>query len=193
MAIQSMPTGTGGSDASGVGPALEAARGQYRVTVLGTDAADVVRNAGGWLFDRAMAGWVVDVWLADSSDARPLHILGATAHALESRTSEPAADGTIAGLAVAGALVAADRAVGAEVAGALRTGHTEVVLWGAPWPDLLGGRSGSVRHTLSAAARTFKRQALIAAGCGDCAVGRTEAMTGGGYRPVDSDLAALGG
>jgi len=30
---------------------------RYRLDVVAADVADVVRFAGGWLFDRAMAGW----------------------------------------------------------------------------------------------------------------------------------------
>jgi hypothetical protein len=164
---------------------------QYRLDVLGVDTADVVSAAGGWLFDRAMAGWAVEVWLADIRDTRPLHILGAAVHHLAERG--PAEDGAGAGLAVSGALMTDDRAVGAEVAGVLRTGHTEVVGWGATWPQLCGGRAGAVRYHLSAAARVFKRQALIASGSADTTVGPTEALISGGHRPLQWDLAAVRG
>jgi hypothetical protein len=184
-----MPSGTGVRDVETPGAA---ARLQYRLEVLGCDSDDVVRSAGGWLFDRAMAGWAVDVWLADACDARPLLILGTRVHRLADRGSRPEEDGAVSALAVAGALVTADRAVGAEVAGALRTGHTEVVAWGANWPGLLGGSAGAVRYQLSAAARTFKRQALIASRHADVTVGDTEMMISAGFRPYDSDLAAGG-
>jgi len=38
-----------------------------------------VRSAGGWLCDRARAGWDVNVLVADGGDPQPLMILGATA------------------------------------------------------------------------------------------------------------------
>ncbi|MBV8789682.1 MAG: hypothetical protein JOZ00_23760, partial [Mycobacterium sp.] len=30
---------------------------RYRLDVVAASAADVVQSAGGWLYDRAMAGW----------------------------------------------------------------------------------------------------------------------------------------
>ncbi|MGA8547342.1 MAG: hypothetical protein WB785_19075, partial [Mycobacterium sp.] len=50
---------------------------RYRLDVVAANVADVVRFAGGWLFDRAMAGWDVTVLLVDHPDERPLQILGA--------------------------------------------------------------------------------------------------------------------
>ncbi|WP_343575423.1 hypothetical protein [Mycobacterium sp.] len=49
---------------------------RYRLDVVAADVADVVTFAGGWLFDRAMAGWDVTVLVADHVDERPLRILG---------------------------------------------------------------------------------------------------------------------
>ena len=49
-----------------------------RLTVLAPSVVEVVRSAGGWLFDRAMAGWDVTVITSDHSDSRPLRILGAS-------------------------------------------------------------------------------------------------------------------
>src|SRR3974377_1817445 len=64
------------------GPGLRAAQDgrddmKSRLPVVAPGVVDVVQFAGGWLFDRAMAGWDVTVLLADHSDCRPLHILGA--------------------------------------------------------------------------------------------------------------------
>jgi hypothetical protein len=52
-----------------------------RLTVIASSLAEVVRYAGGWLFDQAMAGWDVAVLTADHADPRPLRILGARAYA----------------------------------------------------------------------------------------------------------------
>ena len=49
---------------------------RYRLDVVAADVVDVVRFAGGWLYDRAMAGWDVTVLIADRPDDRPLQILG---------------------------------------------------------------------------------------------------------------------
>ena len=59
---------------------------RYRLDVVASSVVDVVRFAGGWLFDRAMAGWDVSVLLtdlADQPDGRPLQILGAQVVDLE--------------------------------------------------------------------------------------------------------------
>ena len=163
----------------------------YRLDVLGADAADLVRSAGGWMFDRSMAGWRVEAWLLDADDLRPLQVLGVHGHRLG---SDPARSGDDvgAGLAVSADLLSSDTDVRGEVCAALTTGRTEIVVWGGGWPDRLGGRAEPVRYRLSAAARTFKRHALIAAGCADVLVDATESLVCGGYRPVDSDLVAAG-
>ncbi|MBO0677138.1 hypothetical protein JRC04_06645 [Mycolicibacterium sp. S2-37] len=186
-----MPNRADGHAAGGVA-AAPCSRLRYRLDVLGVDAADVVQAAGGWLFDRAMAGWEVGVWLTDTDDARALAVLGARVHPLAEMTSPPAASEAGAGLAVAGALVRADRAIGGHVADALRSGYTEVVLWGAPWPQLLGGRSVPARYHMSAAALAFKRQALIVLNRSELAVRPAEALICGGYRPPGSDLVSTG-
>src|SRR5258708_23635754 len=49
---------------------------RYQLNVIAADVADVVQSIGGWLFDRSMAGWDVNVLLASHNDTRPLQILG---------------------------------------------------------------------------------------------------------------------
>ena len=56
---------------------------RYRLDVVAANAADAVRFAGGWMYDRVMAGWDVTVLLADRSDERPLQILGVATSDLE--------------------------------------------------------------------------------------------------------------
>lgn len=161
-----------------------ATRLEYRLDVVGADVTDLVRSAGGWLFDRAMAGWRVDAWLLDVDDLRPLQVLGVRGHRLESAAGR-SADERAAGLAVSAQALGV---VGDAVRDALATGDTEVVLWGGRWPAQWGGRAEAVRYRLSAAARTFKRHALAAAGGDVVEVDATESLVCGGYRPVDSDL-----
>ena len=38
---------------------------QHEMTVVASGVADVVASTGGWLYDRRMAGWKVNVLLAD--------------------------------------------------------------------------------------------------------------------------------
>ena len=58
---------------------------RYRLDVVAANAADAVRFAGGWMYDRVMAGWDVTVLVADRSDDRPLHILGVEMIAISNR------------------------------------------------------------------------------------------------------------
>src|SRR5580692_6172670 len=70
---------------------------RYRLDVVAASAVDVVQSAGGWLYDRVMAGWEVTVLLPDSRDTRSLRILGVRVLDLE---SEETSSGTSQSLAV---------------------------------------------------------------------------------------------
>jgi hypothetical protein len=126
----------------------------------------VVRFAGGWLYDRAMAGWDVTVLLmdlADDPDARPLQILGARVIDLEDALAAVESRPRPQALAAAADLFGCDSRVRQGVLQALDHGVTEVTLWGETWPAELDESVGLVQHRLSMAARTFKAQALAAA------------------------------
>lgn len=140
---------------------------RYELDVLGTDVADVVACAGGWLFDRVMSGWDVTVALPDGADPAPLRILGVrTATAASLCDDRPATRA----LAVAGPLCRTDDRVRGAVGAALRSARSEVTLWGDAWIPALGSRGAAVRHELSSAAQVFKAQALAAAGATVAAV-----------------------
>ena len=162
---------------------------RYQLNVIACSAADVVQSAGGWLLDRGMAGWEVNVLVAGQEDTRPLRILGVRTHELRTgfasiiRGPERAA-----GLAVAADLVACDERVHEEVVAAIDNGLTEVALWGDGWTPKFGGRVDPVQYRLSATARVFKGHALTAAGLADVSVGRSETLLRTGYCPLDSDL-----
>ncbi|OBJ47815.1 hypothetical protein [Mycobacterium sp. 1423905.2] len=136
---------------------------RYQLDVVATNAIDVVRSAGGWLYDRAMAGWEVAVLLPHGCDTRPLRILGLQPVEMESRLGASSHS-----LAVGVEAFSAHNCVRDRVRKALDHRLTEVALWGEGWP--LGVDRGLTRaqHVLSAAARAFKLQALTAAGI-DCA------------------------
>lgn len=131
---------------------------RYRLDVIAADAGDLVAAAGGWLFDRAMAGWDVNVHLPEPADARALRILGLRvcpfADAVARATAAQA-------LAVAADVLNSDARVRDSVVTALRQGSGEVTLWGTTWPPHLRGAQ-DVRHRLSSAARVFKAHALTA-------------------------------
>ena len=71
--------------AAGVGPidsATPSAAGilRYQLNVVASTTADVVRSAGGWLYDSARAGWDVNVLVADGGDPVEflLHVVALT-------------------------------------------------------------------------------------------------------------------
>ena len=160
---------------------------RYRLDVVAASVADVVRFAGGWLFDRAMAGWDVTVLLIDHSNDRPLQILGARALDLEDALA--AMDSGVEtrprpqALAAAADLFGCDPRVRQGVLQALDRGVTEVTLWGETWPAELDESVGQVQHRLSMAAQIFKAQALAAAlnvgGAPQSSIGHTETFRSG--------------
>lgn len=119
----------------------------------------MVRFAGGWLFDQAMAGWDVNVLTADHGDLRPLRILGARAHDLDAALAAPVVPGScLQIIAVPAELYHREARVRRVV---LHARSAEVRLWG----DIRhGGETQPVRHRLSFAARAFKAHALAAVG-----------------------------
>jgi hypothetical protein len=136
---------------------------RYRLDVAAPNAVDAIRFAGGWMYDRVMAGWDVTVLLADGSDAHALHILGVDTSDLDSALAMWAERPHPQTVAAAADLFVADDRVRRGVLNALEQGLTEVTLWGESWPAELDDTVGPVAHQLSAAARAFKRQALTAA------------------------------
>lgn len=133
---------------------------RYQLDVVGADVADVVASAGGWLFDRVMAGWDVRVAVADAEDLAALQILGVRPVALTTMFGNGSAP---AALAVAGAVCTADDRIRDALAISVRSARTEVTVWGDVWVPGVGRPGDEVRHELSAAARVFKAQAAFAA------------------------------
>ena len=107
---------------------------RYRLDVVAANAADAVKFAGGWMYDRVMAGWDVTVLLADRTDERPLQILGVETSDLESALALWADRPHPQTVAVAADLFATDERVRRGVLGALEQGLTEVTLWGDTCP-----------------------------------------------------------
>jgi hypothetical protein len=145
---------------------------RYRLDVAAGSVADAVRFAGGWMYDRVMAGWDVTVLVGDHPDERPLHILGAQTADLESALALWAERPHPQTVAVAADLFNSDERVRRGVLGALEQGLTEVTLWGEYCPAELDDSVDPVQHQLSAAACAFKAQALAAA------VGETGCVSG---------------
>ena len=137
--------------------------GKYQLDVTACDVADVVRNAGGWLYDRARAGWDVTVLVTGDCDVTPLRILGVRTERADADDDATAPPRALALAASADAMV--DSApLRDDVLRALKRGLTEVTLWGESGAGGLERGVESVDHVLSAAARAFKSHALRAAG-----------------------------
>jgi len=163
---------------------------RYQLDVVATTAQDVLQSAGGWLCDRARAGWDVNVMVADGGDPRPLTILGATAVDLnEGFLTMVRSSSRIGALAVSADLLGADRRVCDEVVRVLQRGLAEVTVWGSQWPAELGRQTDAVHHRVSAAARAFKSHALAAADMSADAVTPSETLFrigSGAFRPLYS-------
>jgi hypothetical protein len=144
---------------------------RYRLDVVAADAVDVVRSAGGWLYDRVMAGWEVTVLLPHRCDTRSLRILGVDVVDSESEFAAAALGSTSQTLAISAGAFAVDARLRDKVLESLNNQFTEVALWGQPqqgWPLGVDRGLTTAQHLLSSAARRFKGAALAAAGisCG---------------------------
>ncbi|MCX4096850.1 hypothetical protein [Nocardia sp. alder85J] len=135
---------------------------RYRLAVVAQDATEIAALAGGWLFDRGMAGWDVTALVADTSNSVPLRILGATVVDLASAMAVREPEVVPHAFAVSAAVYAADERVRRWVLACLDGGRHEVTLWGPECPAELDSRTEPVAHTLSLAARAFKARALAA-------------------------------
>ncbi|MFF0490163.1 hypothetical protein ACWDSJ_11940 [Nocardia sp. NPDC003482] len=142
---------------------------RYRLVVSALSPATVVRCAGGWLFDRALAGWEVTVVVAERGDIRPLQILGADVLDLDSCLAVTLDDGWPLDepwpqvFALDTELFHADPRVLPIILDTLDSGRSDVLLWGEVCPDELDRRMAAVQHRMSAAARAFKARACAAA------------------------------
>ncbi len=133
---------------------------KYQLTMVASSVVEAVSTSGGWMFDRAMAGWEVNVLLPKPDDVRPLSILGARAFDLEVALTEARAKGyRPQALAVSAEMLARDARIGRQVSTALRRG-TEVTFWGDELPTGVGHRAVVAEHQLTVAAHAFKNHAL---------------------------------
>jgi hypothetical protein len=160
---------------------------RYRLDVVAPTVLDAVTFAGGWIYDRVMAGWDVTVLIANDEEVRPLEILGAEVRDLETVLASWEDRPHPQTVAVAAAMFDSDARVREHVLNALDQGATEVTLWGERLPAELDESVDSVEHHLSAAARAFKTQALSACESG-AAVTHTETFRCGMMASVAADL-----
>ena len=178
----------------------------YQLDVIAPSVADVVRAAGGWLFDRTVAGWAVNVTVnvpvADQRDLRPLRVLGITTLCDESAFESLEEMPRTRALAVAADAVIGDARVRRHVERALASGLTEVTLWGDTGAAEIGHHLHNVAHRLSGAAQAFKARAVVAVALprdprdsiGSATVAATESFQSRArwFPRVDSDLTPVG-
>lgn len=167
---------------------------RYRLDVVAQNVVDVVESAGGWLFDRAMAGWDVRVLVAEPGDTRPLRILGADTVPLESLMAPSGNGRPPHAIAVAAEFYTANERILEDVTRNLGNSDVEMSVWGEMWPAHLGARLDPVQHTLSVAARAFKAHALAAASMPDAPIAATEVFGAGVFssHAFGADLVQLG-
>ena len=167
---------------------------RYRLDVVAASALDVVLSAGGWLYDRAMAGWEVTVLLPELCDVRALRILGVRALDSQAQFAAVGAGSTSQSLAVSAEAFTADARVRDAVLQSLENRLTEVALWGQSpqgWPLRVNRAMTSGQHVLSAAARRFKGYALAAAGIPGATVGPAEELLCDAFSGADAELVRL--
>ena len=162
---------------------------RYRLDVVAANAVDVVQSAGGWLYDRAMAGWEVTVLLPHGCDTRSLRILGVRAAELESELDRLGTGST--SLAVSVEVFTADARVRGAVLESLDNRLVEVALWGEGWPLGVNRATTRAQHLLSGAARMFKGYALAAVGIPGATVDATETLLCDVGSGADSELIRL--
>ncbi|WKG04048.1 hypothetical protein [Mycolicibacterium sp. HK-90] len=164
---------------------------RYRLAVLAVSTEEAVRAAGGLICDRALNGWDVTVVAATLGDLRALQVVGADVVELDAALAGPNSGPAPHALAISAQLCRADERVRAGLLDTIRTGRTEVTVWGEMSPSELGGQLTVVQHQLTIAATAFKSQALGALAADD-SIGRTEVFGMGpvlGRRPWPQDLA----
>jgi hypothetical protein len=148
------------------------------MAVIAPTAAEAISRAGGWLFDQALAGWDVTVITAEQADSRALRILGVRDHTLESVMSYNADGSCLSAIALSAAMFTSHEQVRDMVLTAVETGLPELRLWG----EASDADAGQVAHRLSAAARAFKAQALMAAAVHGESPAETEVFRRGAWR-----------
>jgi hypothetical protein len=154
----SRPRSAGAKSADTAEPAI-----RHRLDVLASSVADVVSSAGGWLADRALAGWDVNVFVPAVEDSAALRILGVNTHQLPESAVEKRNSHRPTALAVSASALCADARVRARLTAECDRDIAEVTVWGDPESANIDVFLQAVQHVPSGAAQAFKTHALQAA------------------------------
>ncbi|MBH0777880.1 hypothetical protein [Nocardia bovistercoris] len=168
---------------------------RYRLDVVAHEVADVVESAGGWIFDRAVAGWEVTVLVPGvGTDCRALRILGAQVVDLESVMAARGQGRRPDTVAISAAVCDKDARANRGLLKALHDGGVEVVVWGDSWISPPQHRVEPVAHHLSVAAQAFKVQALTAISAAPSPSAPIEVFRTGQslFPPMGADLVPAG-
>ncbi|WP_290049102.1 hypothetical protein [Nocardia nova] len=138
---------------------------RYQLVVVADNPVEVVSRAGGWLFDRAVAGWEVTVAVDAPGDIRPLMILGLgvldLGCVLRCRRQLPIPHA----FAVAGDLSALGEPAREWAHRYLGSARTDVRFWGdTEYRDTSFAQASPTQYVPTRAARAFKAYALEAVG-----------------------------
>jgi hypothetical protein len=136
---------------------------RHRLDVLAGSVIDVVSSAGGWLADRALAGWDVNVFVPDAEDSAALRILGVNTHKFPEPNGRTRNLPHPTALAVSANALQADTRVRARLTAECERDIAEVTIWGDPEAATIDVNLSAVQHVPSGAARAFKSHALRAA------------------------------
>jgi hypothetical protein len=135
----------------------------YHMCVLTSNVADAVQNVAGLIVERVLLGWHVSVAVDSPSEMRPLNIVGAQPQDFR-EISELEKSSSVGSLVVSADLIRKRSDTRHLVRSAICEGETELLIWGAASAAGLRVPFTSKGHALSAAARAFKSQALVAIG-----------------------------
>ena len=158
------------------------AAGRHRLDVVAASVPDVVRSAGGWLADRALAGWDVNVFVPDTDDVAPLRILGVTPHSHADVLPTRRNPRPPTAMAVSADMMSTDSTVRDQLVADFAREIPEVTVWGAAVPH------GHGRTVPVGGARSEHRGKSFQVACHAC--GRPSTKVGGAHRGVPCRFAA---
>ncbi len=144
--------------------------------VVAPDIPELVTVIGGWLFDRAMAGWDVTALVNEDSDVRPLRILGVGAAELDSVLSAYAPAFPAGVVSFAGHHYSSDPRTRELIRRVMDSGAAELIVWGDVCPAEFRARLLQVSYEPTIAAQVFKKHALVAVGRPDRGVDARESF-----------------